>query len=96
MWKTYQQDHINIVINNLLHGLGLSGGSYTGDRETHVDGRSDTLVEQLSLQEDLSVGDGDHVGGNVSGYVTSLGLDDGQSCQGTTAKFVGPEVERFK
>ena len=31
-----------------------------------------TFVEQLCLQEDLSVSDGDDVGGNVGGHITSL------------------------
>lgn len=71
---------------HLFHGLGLSGRSYTGYRQTDVDGRSDTLVEQLGFQEDLSVSDGDDVGGNVGRYVTSLGLDDGESSEGTTTQ----------
>lgn len=74
----------------LLHGLGLGSGPYTGHRQTDVDGGPDTLVEQLSLQEDLAVSDGNHVGGNVSGHVTGLGLDDGQGGQGATAHLVGP------
>ena len=74
---------------DLLHGLGLGSGADTGHRETDVDGRSDTLVEQLSLQEDLAVSDGDDVGGNVGGHITSLGLDDGQGGEGATSHSVG-------
>lgn len=74
----------------LFHGLSLGSGSYTGHGQTDVDGGPDTLVEELSLQEDLTVGDGDHVGGNVRGHVTGLGLDDGQSGEGATTHFVGP------
>lgn len=74
---------------HLLHGLGLGSRSYTGHRQTDVDGWTDTLVEQLGFQEDLSVSDGDHVGWNVSGYVTGLGLNDGKSGQGTTSVGVG-------
>jgi len=40
---------------DLLHGSGLSGRSDTGYRETHVNSGTDTLVEQLSLKENLSV-----------------------------------------
>ena len=39
---------------NLLHGPGLGSRSDTGHRQTDVDGWTNTLVEQLSLQEDLS------------------------------------------
>merc|ERR1712079_650574 len=60
-----------------------------GHRETDVDGGSDTLVEQLSLQEDLAVSDGDDIGGNVGGHITSLGLDDGQGGEGATSHGVG-------
>lgn len=75
----------------LLHGLGLGSGSDTGHGQTDVDGWPDTLVEELSLQEDLTVSDGDHVGGNVGGHVTGLGLDDGQGSERTAAHLVGPE-----
>lgn len=71
---------------DLLHGLRLGGGTYTRDGETDVDGWTDTLVEELGLQEDLSVGDGDYVGGDVGGYVSSLCLDDGQGSKRTTAE----------
>jgi len=39
----------------LLHGLCLGSRAYSGHRQTHVDGGADTLVEQLSLQEDLEI-----------------------------------------
>ena len=42
-------------------------------------------MEKLGLQEDLTVGDGDHVGGNVRGNVSRLGLDDGKSGHGAAA-----------
>ena len=57
----------------LFHSLGLGSSSDSGHRETDVDSRSNTLVEQLRLEEDLSISNGDHVGGNVCGYITGLG-----------------------
>ena len=69
---------------DLLHGLDLGGGTDTGHRETDVNGGTDTLVEELSLQEDLAIGDGDHIGGDVSGHITSLGLNDGEGSEGTS------------
>ena len=39
-------------------------------------------MEELSLQEDLSVSDGDHIGGDVGGHITGLGLNDGEGGQG--------------
>ena len=54
------------VQSNLFHGLSLSGRTHPADRQTHIDGRSDTLVKQFSFQEDLTISDGNHVCGNVS------------------------------
>mmetsp|Transcript_1347 Transcript_1347/g.3373 ORF Transcript_1347/g.3373 Transcript_1347/m.3373 type:complete len:351 (+) Transcript_1347:318-1370(+) len=65
-----------------LGGLVLGRGSDTGYGESHGDGRTLSLVEQLALQEDLSVRDGDHVGGDVGGHVTGLGLNDGERGEG--------------
>lgn len=69
--------------SDLLHSLELGSGTDTRDGKTDVDGRSDTLVEQLGLQEDLAVGDGNNVGRNVSRHITTLGLNDGEGSQGT-------------
>ena len=66
---------------DLLHGLDLGGGADTGHRETDVDGGADTLVEELSLQEDLTIGNGDDIGGDVGGHITSLGLNDGEGSE---------------
>ena len=49
-------------------------------------------MEQLGLQEDLAVGDGDDVGWDISGNVTSLRLDNGQSCQRAAALFIAQFV----
>jgi len=74
--------------SDLLHGLELSGGTDTRDGKTDVNGGTDTLVEELSLQEDLTVSDGNDVGGNVSGDITTLGLNDGQGGKRTTTELV--------
>ena len=42
-------------------------------------------MEQLGFQEDLAVGNGDDVGWNISGNVTSLRFNNGQSCQRAAA-----------
>jgi hypothetical protein len=73
---------------NLLHGLDLGSGTDTGHGKTDVNGGADTLVEELSLQEDLTVGNGNDVGGNVSGDITTLGLNDGKGSEGTTTVLV--------
>ena len=69
---------------NLLHGLDLSGGSDSGDGKTDINGWSDTLVEELSLQEDLSISDRDDVSWDICGHITSLGLNNWKSGQRTT------------
>ena len=74
---------------NLLHGLDLGVAADTGHRDTGVDCRHDAGVEQLGLQEDLTIGDGDDVGGDVGGNIARLRLDDGQSRQAAAAQLVG-------
>jgi len=44
--------------SNLLHRFELGSGADTRDRKANVDGWTNTLVEQLGLQEDLAVGAG--------------------------------------
>ena len=68
----------------LFHGLNLGGGADTGDGETDVNGWADTLMEQLGLEEDLAVSDGDDIGGDIGGHITSLGLNDGKGGQGAS------------
>jgi len=64
--------------SDLLHGGDLGGRSDSGDGETDVNGGSDSLVEEFGFQEDLAIGDGDDVGGDESGHISGLRLDDGQ------------------
>jgi hypothetical protein len=68
---------------NRLHEFGLGGGTDSRDGETDVDCWSDTLEEELGLQEDLSVGDRNDVGRNVGRDITTLGLDNGEGSEGT-------------
>ncbi len=53
-------------------------------------------MEQLRFQEDLAVGDGDDVGGNIGGNVTRLRLDDGQSRQAAAAQLIGELGRAFQ
>ena len=71
-----------------LHGLDLGGRSDSGHGETDINGWADTLVEELSLKEDLTVSDGDNIGWNIGGHITGLGLNDGQGSEGATTLFV--------
>ena len=74
---------------DLLHRLDLGVATDPGDRAADVDGRADTRVEQVGLQEDLPVGDGDDVGGDVRRDVVGLGLHDGQAGEGAVAHLLG-------
>ena len=71
--------------SKLLHGLDLDGGSDAGNGETDIDCGTDTLMEELSLEEDLTVSDGDHIGGNIGGHITGLGLNDGEGSERSSA-----------
>lgn len=70
--------------HHLSHGLDLSSRADTTHRQTHVDGRSNTFVEELSLQEDLSVSNRNDVCGNVSRDVSGLGLNHREGSEGST------------
>jgi hypothetical protein len=63
--------------------LGLGSRSDTGDGESDVDGRSDSLEEELGLEEDLSitVGETESAGGRRGGRKVSL--RDGDNVGGT-------------
>ena len=41
--------------SDLLHGLDLGGGTDTRHRETDINRRSDTFIEEFSLEENLSI-----------------------------------------
>jgi len=69
--------------SDLLHGLDLGGGTDTGDGQTDVNGGANTLVEEFGFQEDLTISDGNNIGGNVGRHITSLGLNDGEGSEGT-------------
>ena len=71
-----------------LHGLGLCRAAHTGDGQADIDSRAVACVEQGALEEDLAIGDGDDVGGDVSGDIACLGLDDGQGGDGTAAQVI--------
>ena len=79
---------------NLLHRFDLSSGTDARHGETDVDSRADTFVEKFGFQENLAVGNGDNVSGDIGGDITTLGLDDGQGGQRTTPvgfiEFGGP------
>jgi hypothetical protein len=74
--------------SKLLHDLGLGSGANTRHRETDVDGGTHTTEEELSLQEDLTVSDGNNVSGNVGRHITTLSLNDGESGERSSTKLV--------
>src|SRR5690606_1442673 len=70
---------------HLLHGLDLRIATHAAHADAHVDGGPNAAEEEVALQEDLPVGDGDHVGGDVGGNVASLCFDDRQCGERSTA-----------
>ena len=59
------------IAGNLLHGLGLCVATDAGHGDTHVDCRALALEEELGLQVDLTIGNGNDVGRNVGRDVAS-------------------------
>jgi len=70
---------------HLLHSLDLSGRTDSRYRKTDINSWSDTLVEKLSFQENLSVSNGDNVCWDVSRDITSLSLNNWKGGQRTTS-----------
>ncbi|KAB5588085.1 Acetylglutamate semialdehyde dehydrogenase [Ceratobasidium theobromae] len=74
---------------DLLHGLDLGGATDSGDGDADVDGGALVGVEEVRLEEDLAVGDGDDVRRDVGGHVVRLRLDDRQTRHRAGAELVG-------
>ena len=73
-----------LLFSHLPLSLDLRSRTNTAHRETHIDGRTNALVEELGLEENLTICDGDDVGGNVGRHVSSLCLNDGERSEGAT------------
>src|SRR5262249_24745243 len=58
------------------------------DGNTHVNCRAHALVEQIGFKEDLAIGDGDDVGGDVGRYVAGLSFNNGQRGERAIAVFL--------
>ena len=76
------------LAGDLLHRLRLRVAADPRDRDADVDRRPDARVEEVGLEEDLAVGDRDHVGRDVGGDVVGLRLDDRQRGQRAAAEVV--------
>jgi len=73
---------------DLAHGLDLGGAAHARDREADVHGGPDARVEEIGLQVDLPVGDGDDVGRDIGRHITELRLDDRERGQRSAAQLV--------
>src|SRR5882724_622421 len=69
------------LAGDLLHRLGLRRRSDARHRQTNVHRRPNALEEQIGLEEDLAVGNRDHIGRNVGRHVVGLGFDHRQRRQ---------------
>ena len=74
---------------DLLQGLRLGSATDSGHGDADVHSRTLVRVEQVGLQEDLAIGDGNHVGRNVGGHIVRLGLDDRQAGHRAAAEVIG-------
>ena len=70
---------------DLLHRLRLRRGAHPGHRDADVQRGPLAGVEQVGLEEDLAVGDRDHVRRDVGRHVAGLRLDDRQRGQRAAA-----------
>ncbi len=67
----------------LLDDVGLGRATDARHRDTGVHRRTDARVEQVGFEEDLTVGNRDHVGRHEGRHVTRLGFDDRQARERT-------------
>ena len=81
---------------DLLHCAELSGTADTGYRKTDVYCRANAGVEQITLKEDLTVGDGNDVCRDISGDIACLRFDDRQSSHAAAAGFCVESSCSFK
>ena len=77
----------------VLHQLGLGSTTHARHRDTGVDGGTDTGVEQAGFQEDLTVGDRNHVGRHECRHVTGLRFDDRQAVNEPVLPLTSPLVK---
>ncbi len=70
---------------DLFHGADLGVSTDARDGDPDVDRGTDACVKQVGFEEDLTIGDGDDVGGDISGDVARLGFDDREGGEGATA-----------
>ena len=69
------------LAGDLLHRLHLRGRAHARHRQAHIHRGPDALIEQIGLEEDLAVGDGDDVGRDIGRHVVGLRLDHRQRGQ---------------
>ena len=84
------------VTGDLLHGDVLGGRTDTGDGETDVDGGALTTSEELGVEVDLTVGNGNDVGDDIGSDVVGEGFDDGEGGDGTTTLGGGEHGSTFE
>src|ERR1700677_1409621 len=73
------------LAGDLLHRLGLRRRADAGHRKADVHRGPDALEEQIGLEEDLAVGNRDHVGRDIGRDVVGLGFDHRQRRQRSRA-----------
>ena len=72
----------------LAHRFDLRVAAYTADGNSHVNCRADARVKKIRFQINLPVGNGNDVGRNVSGNVSSLRFNYRQRSQRPRTKFI--------
>ena len=81
------------LTGDLADGGALCASAHTRDGKPDVDGRPHAAVEQLALQIDLTVRDGDDVRRNIGGNIACQSFYDGERRDGTAAQ-LGRELSR--
>jgi len=70
----------------LFHGGNLGSRSDSGHRKTDVNGGSNTFIEEFSFEENLSIGNGNNVGGNIGRHISGLSFNNGEGSEGSKSR----------
>jgi len=81
---------------HLAHALVLRRTANAADGQAAVDRRAHTRVEQLRIQKNLPVRDGNYIGWDVRGDISRLRLNDRQGCKRPASQAVAEGGRAFQ
>ena len=75
-------------LRRVAQGVRLRFAADAADADTDIDRRFLPFVEELRIEHDLAIGNGDEIGRDIGAEVSGIGLGDRQRGQRATAPFL--------